>query len=335
MRVYRGFGKGGPVFGFIARRILYSVPVLLMASFLAFLGVRATFDPLTKFRTGIRDPLILERITKKFGLDRPVLVQYWRWLKGVLHGDFGVSYRTSRDVWPDLRRSLGVTIQLVVWGIVVALVIAVFIGIFSSVKQYSIGDYAFTGLAYIGVAMPPFWFGLLLIQTLGVWVKQRFHLSHPPFFFVGLHSTDKKGFNLDYVRHLALPVATLSVQLVAQWSRFLRSSMLEVMSSDFIRTARAKGVKRRDVIMRHAFRNSLIPLTTDVATQSGLLFGGLIITESIFSIPGMGRYFLQSLETGDVYAVLGYLVLTGVFVVIFNLIADLAYGFLDPRVRLS
>ena len=320
---------------FIARRILYSVPVLLAASFFAFLGVRTTFDPLQKFRLGIKDPTVLQRITEKFGLDRPLIVQYWKWLKGLLRGDFGVSYRTSGDVWPDLKRSLGATVQMIFWGILVALVLAILIGVFSAVRQYSFGDYLFTGLAYLGVAMPPFWFGLLLIQTLGVWTKQKFNLDRPPFFFLGLHSTGKKGFNLDYVRHLVLPVATLSVQLVAQWSRFLRSSMLEVMSSDYIRTARAKGVPRRKVILRHAFRNSLIPLTTDVATQSGLLFGGLVITESIFSISGMGRYFLTSLETGDVYAVLGYLMLTGVFVIMFNLIADLLYSVLDPRVRLA
>jgi peptide/nickel transport system permease protein len=297
--------------------------------------VRATFDPMSKFRIGIRDPNAFGRIRKHLGLDQPLMVQYWKWLKGLFRGDFGTSSRTGGSVGPMLSRALGFTIQMIVWGILVALVLAIGIGILSAVKQYSLADYAFTGASYIGVAMPPFWFGLVLIQVFGVFLKQRFHLDRPPFFFIGLHSTGKKGINLDYLRHLVLPVGTLAVQIVAQWSRFLRSSMLDVMSSDFIRTARAKGVGRRAVVMRHAFRNALIPLATDVATQSGLLFGGLVITETLFAIPGMGRLFLDSLRAGDVYTVLGYLMVTGLFVIVFNLLADLVYGILDPRVRLA
>jgi peptide/nickel transport system permease protein len=320
---------------YILRRILYSVPVLIVGSFFTFIGVRWAFDPLTKFRIGIRDPKALERVIQKLGLDKPLLVQYWKWLKGLVTGDLGVSSRTSGDVAKMLKRSLGFTLQMIIWGVLVALALAVVIGVLSAVKQYSFFDYLFTGLAYVGVAMPPFWFGLILIQFFGVFLKQKFNLSKPPFFFLGLHSTGKKGINLDYIRHLILPVGTLAVQIVAQWSRFLRASMLDVLSSDFIRTARAKGVPRFKVISRHAFRNSLIPLSTDVATQSGALFGGLVITESIFSIPGMGRLFIDSLQAGDVYTVLGYLMVTSVFVILFNLLADLIYGLLDPRVRLS
>jgi peptide/nickel transport system permease protein len=320
---------------YILRRILYSIPVLLVGSLITFLGVRWTFDPLTKFRVGIKDPKVLERVIAKLGLDKPLLVQYWKWLKGLLHGDFGISYRTNGKVRPMLTRSLGFTVQMIIWGILVALLLAIIIGILSAVRQYSFFDYLFTGLAYVGVAMPPFWFGLILIQFFGVFLKQKFNMDRPPFFFLGLHSTGKKGINFDYIRHLILPVGTLAVQLVAQWSRFLRASMLDVLSSDFIRTARAKGVPRMKVISRHAFRNSLIPLSTDVATQSGALFGGLVITESIFSIPGTGRLFLDGLQAGDVYVVLGYLMVTSVFVLLFNLLSDLVYSVLDPRVRLS
>jgi peptide/nickel transport system permease protein len=320
---------------YILRRILYSIPVLLVGSFITFLGVRWTFDPLTKFRVGIKDPKVLERVIAKLGLDQPLLVQYWKWLKGIVQGDFGVSYRTNGKVGPMLTRALGFTVQMVIWGILAALALAIIIGILSAVRQYSFFDYLFTGLAYVGVAMPPFWFGLILIQFFGVFLKQKLNMDRPPLFFLGLHSTDMKGFNLDYIRHLVLPVSALAVQLVAQWSRFLRASMLDVLSSDFIRTARAKGVPRMKVISRHAFRNSLIPLSTDVATQSGLLFGGLVITESIFSIPGTGRLFLDGLGAGDVYVVLGYLMVTSVFVLLFNLISDLVYSLLDPRVRLA
>ena len=319
---------------YITRRVLYSIPVLLVASFITFVAVRLTFDPTLKFRQ-LRDQTAFLRTKKQFGLDKPIPIQYFKWLGRVLHGDFGTSTRTGGAVWPMLTRALGFTVQMIFWGMLVALVLAIGIGVLSALRQYSVGDYLFTGLSYIGVAMPPFWFGLILIQIFGVWLKTKLGWDKPPLNFVGLHSTGSKGINLDYLRHLVLPVLTLSVQLVAQWSRFQRSSMLDVLSSDYIRTARAKGVSRRDVVWRHAFRNALTPLVTDVATQAGGLMGGLVITEAIFSIPGMGRLFIDSLQQGDVYAVLGFMVVTGVFVILFNLIADLIYGVLDPRVRLA
>jgi peptide/nickel transport system permease protein len=319
---------------YIARRIVYSIPVLLVASFLIFIAVRLTFDPTVKFRQ-LRDQSAFLRAQKRFGLDKPIPIQYLKWLGRVLHGDFGTSTRTGGQVWPMVTRALGFTVQMIFWGILVALVLAIGIGVLSALRQYSIGDYLFTGLAYVGVAMPPFWFGLIMIQIFGVYLKQKLGWSKPPLSFVGLHSTGKSGINLDYLRHLVLPVLTLSVQLIAQWSRFQRSSMLDVLSSDYIRTARAKGVPRRRVVWRHAFRNALTPLVTDVATQTGGLIAGLVITESIFSIPGMGRLFLDSLQQGDVYAVLAFMLVTGLFVIAFNLLADLIYGVLDPRVRLT
>ena len=322
------------MFSYVARRVMYSVPVLFVASFIVFVAVRLTFDPTVKFRQ-LRDPNALIRARAKYGLDDPIPIQYFKWFSRVVRGDFGISTRTGGAVWPMMTRALGFTVQLIIWGILLALILAIGIGVFSAIKQYSIPDYMFTGLSYIGVAMPPFWFGLILIQVLGVYVKQRFNLPRPFFYFIGLHSTGKKGLNADYLRHLVLPVLTLTVQLIAQWSRFERASMLDVLSSDFVRTARAKGVPRRRVVFRHAFRNALIPLVTDVATQTGALFGGLIITESIFSIPGMGRLFIEALLSGDIYVVLAFMIITGLFVILFNLIADMLYSVLDPRVRLA
>ena len=319
---------------YIVRRILYSVPVMVLASFVIFVSVRLTFDPTVKFRL-LRDQGAFIRAKKLYGLDKPIPVQWAKWAKSVLTGDWGVSTRTGDRVWTMVSKALGYTVQLVVWGILLALIIAVAIGVFSALRQYSIGDYLFTGLSYIGIAMPPFWFGLILIQIFGVLLKEKLHLDSPVFYFIGLHGTGKKGINLDYLRHLVLPVMTLTVQLIAEWSRFQRSSMLDVIQSDFIRTARAKGVPRRQVVFKHAFRNALIPLVTDVATQSGLLFGGLVITEFLFSIPGMGRLFLDALQAGDVYVVVAYMVVAGLFVIMFNLLADIAYAWLDPRVRLS
>ena len=319
---------------YIARRVAYSVPVLLVASFIIFVAVRLAYDPTVKFRQ-LKDPTALERARIRYGLDKPIPVQYFKWLGRVVRGDFGISTRTGGAVGPMITRALGFTVQLILWGVLLALIIAIGIGVFSAIKQYSIPDYVFTGLSYIGVAMPPFWFGLLMIQIFGVYIKQKFKLDTPFLYFIGLHSTDKKGINLDYLRHLVLPIITLTVQLIAQWSRFERSSMLDVLSSDYIRTARAKGVPRRKVVFKHAFRNALIPLVTDVATQTGALFGGLIITEVIFSIPGMGRLFVDALQAGDVYVVLAWMIVGGLFVILFNLIADMLYSILDPRVRLT
>jgi peptide/nickel transport system permease protein len=232
-------------------------------------------------------------------------------------------------------RALGVTLQMISIGIVVSAIIAVSIGVYSAVRQYSVGDYVFTGFSYLGVAMPPFWFALIAIQFLAVWPKQRFGLDEPPLYFIGLHSPGQTGFNMDYLRHLVLPVMTLAVQQVASWSRFQRAAMLDVLSSDYIRTARAKGIPRSKVIFKHAFRNALGPMVTVFSVDSAILVGGLIITERIFSIPGMGRLFWDSLQAGDVFVLVPWMVVTATVVITFNLIADMLYGVIDPRVRVS
>ena len=212
---------------------------------------------------------------------------------------------------------------------------AIAVGVYSAVRQYSFTDHLFTGASYVGVAMPPFWFGLIAIQFFVFTLADVFNLDQRLFYFVGLHSTGQSGVNLDYLRHLALPIMTLTVQIIASWSRYQRSAMLDVLGSDYVRTARAKGVPRRKVIFRHAFRNALIPLLTVIAVDVGLLFGGLVVTETIFSIPGMGRLFIQSLQTGDAYTLMAWFVVTAFFIILFNLIADLLYAALDPRIRLS
>ena len=299
-----------------------------------FWAVRITYDPSSKLVFS-RDPEAITRFNKQFGLDKPIPVQYVKWFGNLLRGNWGISTRTNGDVLPMMTRSLGFTLQLIVWGLLVSVIIAVAIGVLGAVKQYSVFDYAATTASYIGVSMPPFWFGLIAIQFFVFVLKDWLHLSAAPFFFVGLHSTGQSGINLDYFRHLFLPVLTLCVQIIAEWSRYQRAAMLEVLGADYIRTARAKGVPRRKVIFRHALRNALMPLVTVVAIQAGLLFGGLIITETIFSIPGMGRLFLQSLQAGDAYVLLAWFMVVAVAIIVFNLVADLLYALLDPRIRLS
>ena len=320
---------------YITRRALYSVPVIIIASFLLFAFVRGTFDPCAKLRSSREGEAAYVRCQNRLGINQPIVVQYKNWLNDAVHGDLGQSSRTNEAVTTMIGRSLWYTVQLIFWGILVSAVVAIALGVYSAVKQYSVLDYTFTGLSFIGLAMPPFWFGLLAIQFLAVGPKQWFNLNDPLFYFVGLHSADKTGFNLDYVQHLVLPVMTLTVQIIAEWSRFQRASMLDVMSADYIRTARAKGVPRRKVIFKHGLRNALIPLVTVMALDIGALFGGLIITEKIFAIPGMGRLFIDALLVGDVQVLVAWTVLTAVFIVLFNLLADVLYGVLDPRIRLS
>lgn len=323
------------MFNFTLRRLAASVPVLLVASFLVFWTVRVTFDPTAKYRTSRDAARIIAEKRRELGLDRPIVVQWGRWLGNFVQGDWGVSSRTDERVADMVGRAFLNTVQLIVWGFLVAAVLAVAIGVYSAVKQYSVGDYVFTGLSYLGIAMPPFWFALVAIQLLAVGPRNWFGLAQPPLSFVGLHSDGSSGFNLDYLRHLVLPVLTLTVQIIASWSRFQRAAMLDVLGSDYVRTARAKGLPRRRVIFKHAFRNALIPLVTVMAIDAGLLFGGLIITESIFSIPGMGRLFIEGLSAGDVNVVLAWMIVAAAFVIVFNLLADVMYGLLDPRIRLS
>ena len=320
---------------YITRRVLYSIAVVLLASFLLFAFVRATFDPTAKLRTSREGASAVARERERLGLNKPLVIQYGKWLGKFVRGDWGNSERTRESVYTMITRSLGYTVQLILWGLLISAVISITIGVYSAIRQYSALDYTFTGLSFVALALPPFWFGLLAIQFLAVGPKEWFHLSEPPLFFVGLHSTGSSGINLDYFRHLALPVLTLTVQIIASWSRYQRASMLDVMSSDYIRTARAKGVPRRQVIVRHGLRNALIPLVTVMALDAGVLFGGLIITEKIFSIPGMGRLFFDSLLYGDATVLVAWTVVTALFIVAFNLIADLAYGWLDPRIRLA
>jgi peptide/nickel transport system permease protein len=315
------------------RRLLYSIPVVLVGSFLLFWAVRLAFDPLGKLRQS-QDPTVVAREIERLGLDRSIPEQYFLWLKGLFSGSWGVSTRTGGDVMQMIAGAAWPTVQLIFWGILIGSVIALAVGVYSAVNQYRVGDYIFTGASYIGIALPAFWFGLLLIQIFGVWPVQAFGAKEPPLYFVGLHSVGNSGLNFDYLRHLVLPVVTLTITLVASWSRFGRASMLDALSSDYVRTARAKGVPRKRVIVHHALRNSMAPFITVVLLDAGVLFGGLVVTEQIFSIPGMGKLLLDSLQAGDVYVLLPWMAVVAIAIIVFNLLADLSYAFLDPRVKL-
>jgi peptide/nickel transport system permease protein len=320
---------------YVVRRILFSIPVLLISSVLVFIVIKATTDPVAAVSLSPRfSPEDLERLRRDLGLDRPAVVQYLTWFGSFIQGDWGRSIITQRPVFPDIMDALQNTALLGLTGIGVSLIIGVGIGVFSALRQYSFFDYVWTGMAFVGLSMPTFWFGLMLQLILGVYITRWLGLSTPIFYTTGMRTPGVEGFNLvDLIRHMTLPTIVLAVQIVAVYSRYMRASMLEVLQSDYLRTARAKGVGERRVIVRHAMRNALIPITTQVALDVGAIFGGLVITETIFGWPGMGRLFIAAIGIGDYSVVLPWVMLTVSFIIVFNLVADVLYGALDPRIR--
>jgi peptide/nickel transport system permease protein len=316
---------------YILRRFLYSIPVLFAASFLVFAMVTATGDPLAtlKMAPNISQETV-DLITEKKHLDEPIPVRYFYWLEEALTDKFGSTIIGERPIWDDLGRVLTNTLQLVIAAELLAILIAVFIGVYSAVRQYSAFDYGATTFSFLGLSTPVFWLALML-QVLVVNIFLAYDIRI--FYVSNLSSVDPDHFWLDRAQHLALPVIVLAVGNIAIYSRFMRAAMLEVVNSDYVRTARAKGLPERTVIMKHAFRNALIPLTTVIALNFGGLLGGVIITEAIFSLDGMGQYFIKALNDTDPYPIMAWLAITAVATVLFNLLADIAYGFLDPRVR--
>ena len=322
---------------FVIRRLLFSVPVLLAASALIFLSVTALGDPLGQLRV---NPLLSEQtihnIERRNHLNDPIPVQYGYWLKTAVTDKFGSPLlQPGTRIWDDLTRVLPHTLQLVLLSEVFALIFGVAIGVYSAVRQYSIFDYAATTFSFLGFAMPVFWLALML----QIAFTDLFLEWHVRIFYTSGLNSDNPGhglhFVLDRLQHLAIPAMTLCILTTATYSRFMRASMLDVINSDYVRTARAKGLTERAAVFKHALRNALIPLVTVSALNLGTLLGGAVITESIFELDGMGPYFLQNLLSQDVYAVMAWLMVTATIVILFNLLADIAYAYLDPKIRLN
>jgi peptide/nickel transport system permease protein len=237
-------------------------------------------------------------------------------------------------VGADIKEGLTNTFVLGTTAFVLSLVLGIAIGLFSAIRQYSVFDYLATGSAFLGLSVPVFWFALILQLVFGVYLTNWLSLSQPVFFTAGIYSPGSAGFDLiDRIRHLVLPVTVLAVQLVALYSRYMRAGMLEVLHSDYLRTARAKGLSERRVIIAHGMRNALIPLVSIAAIDVGALAGGLIVTETIFSWPGMGVLFISAMREGDYSVVLPWMMVVVAFVIAFNLLADILYAVLDPRIR--
>ena len=318
---------------YIARRILYSIPVLLATSFLSFTFITKASDPLANLRANPRtnNPVILHHLAHIYHLDQSLPVRYWYWLQDVFVHKLGVSLLTSQPIWPDISVAIEHTLQIILLAQVIALVLGVAVGIYSAIRQYSPFDYAMTSISFLGYAMPTFWLALIL-QILFVDIYLKWHVRI--FYTSGLNSgVTSSTWSIDRLQHIALPVVTLTVVSFALYSRYMRATMLDVINSDYVRTARAKGLPERLVIFRHVVRNALIPIVTVSALQFGALLGGAIVTESIFQLNGMGYFFITRLQTNDVYSVMAYVMIVAITVITFNLLADVLYGYLDPRIR--
>jgi len=320
------------------RRILVAIPVLLAASVIVFAMTLLTGDPVQEKFAGRNPPVPQQTIDNeraRLHLDDPVVVQYGNWLKNlVLHGDFGPSITSTNDIGEDLARRTLVTLRLVIFAMALALVMAVISGVVSATKQYSWIDYVLTFFGFLFLAMPAFWTAVLLKQG-ALLVNEA--TGSRTFFTIGARSdsTEPGFFNsvADIFGHLILPTISLALITYAAWSRFQRSSMLEVLNSDYVRLARSKGLTPRRVLVRHALRTALIPMTTVSALTIAAVIGGAVVTETVFEWQGLGKYLVDSIATRDRYAILGLLLVTGFMVIIGNLVADILYGVLDPRIR--
>jgi peptide/nickel transport system permease protein len=341
---------------YVARRLLQAIPMMLLMSIALFALVNlAPGGPLAGHsRSRHVRPERAEMLKRQLGLDKPLAVQYMIWLigndwmkvdadgdgipdspgerRGILRGDFGFSFQTREPVLEEIANRLPNTIYLMSVTLIVVAIIAIPIGIVSAVKQYSFFDISVTTLSFMGQAIPEFWLGLILLLIFYGWLKNPF--TGEPLLPPGGMQTLGMGFSLgDRIKYLILPVTMGMVGWVAWYSRFLRSSMLDVIHQDYIRTARAKGLRERAVMFRHALKNASIPLVTIFALDLPYIFAGSLYVELIYSWPGMGRLFYQSALKRDYPILLAILIIATGITLLCNLLADIAYAYLDPRVR--
>jgi len=312
---------------YLARRVVQSLVVLFLVSLGGFSVLHlAPGGPIAIYTMSpTMSAEDVERLTRLLGLDQPLHVQYTKWVKGMVTADWGRSYRDGRTVGEVIADRIPATLVLMLSAFVVAIVLGLAAGIVSAVRQYSVFDHAMTLGAMVALSIPTFWLGLM-----GIYVFAELLRVLPP----GNIGTIGAPFSLaDRLRHLALPAATLGLVMVATWSRYTRASMLEVIGEDYIRTARAKGVAGRVVILKHALKNALLPLVTLAGLQLPLIFSGALVTETVFTWPGMGRLFVDSIGYRDYPVLMGLLILTSALVVVGNLVTDLVYAAIDPRIR--
>lgn len=309
------------MYKYILKRLLMMIPVLLGVTFIVFFILNLSpGDPAAMILGDQASEEALEMKREELGLNDPLLIRYGRYVGGMLHGDLGTSYKNDLSVWDQIIERLPNTAILALAGILVALLIGIPAGIISAKKQYSLMDNCSMVLSLIGVAMPNFWFGLLVVIVFSLqlgWLPSQ-----------GMGES-----GMELFKSLILPALTLGTGSAAMITRMTRSSMLEVIHQDYIDTASAKGVSERTITFRHMLRNALIPIVTAVGLQFGTLLGGAMLTETVFSWPGLGRLMVDSIKSKDIPMVLGSVIFMAVMFSIVNLIVDIIYAFIDPRIK--
>lgn len=319
----------GELLGYVVRRILHSIPLVIGVSIIGF-GIMhlAPGGPLAVYTL---NPSItaadIERLRVAFGLDQPVYVQYLGWVKSMLTGSWGYTLFGGRPVLAVILERLPATLLLMGTSLALAVTVGTLLGVLGAVRRNSIFDYLATTGAMLALSFPTFWFGLMAIYIFAIqlrWLPSG-----------GMYSFGEEGNVLDLLRHLILPVTVLTLVLIATWSRYARSSFLEVIHQDYIRTAKSKGLGAGRVLARHAFPNAVIPLVALLGVQLPTLFSGALVAETIFGWPGMGRLFVDALNMKEYSILMGMVMFTALFVIVGNLLADIAIALIDPRVKLA
>jgi peptide/nickel transport system permease protein len=315
---------------YIVRRLILALIVLIIITLLVFFVVRyLPGDPILLYMSRQEQQTLTEEQIQvarhQFGLDKPMVVQYFNWIDGIFHGNFGESLFYSENVGTLLKRRIPVTLNLGIPAFIIGAILGTAAGVLSALRRGKVLDSLMAVFSYIGIAMPVFWLGVLLIYIFGL----KLHLL--PMFGYTSPTVDL----LQNIKQLILPVACLVVTPLASLTRQSRSSMLEVIRQDYIRTAWSKGLRERNVVMRHALKNGLIPVVTLMGISLSYILGGSVFIETIFSIPGMGALSVQALLSKDYAIIQAVTLLIALMIVIVNLLVDLTYGWLDPRIRYS
>ena len=312
---------------FVLRRLLLSVPIMLGVSFLTFVMFRVIPGDAAVFICGIEcTPEVLQEVRQEWGLDQPWYQQYGDWLWGVVHGDLGRSFLTKLPVTTELGRRLPVTAELLVMTLFLSLLLGIPPGVLSAIRPGTVVDWLARFVSVLWLSIPAFWLGVLVV-IFGViwfsWTPPQFGRGYVSFF-------DEPWVNL---QQFVFPSLVLALGMAAAIMRLTRSSLLEVMRNDYIRTAWAKGLRERTVVMRHALKNALIPVITIIGLQVGALIGGAVIVESVFALNGVGKYVLEAIIMRDLLVVQSVVLILALTTVVANLIVDVLYGWLDPRIR--
>ena len=320
---------------YIVRRILQAIPIMLLLSIFLFGVVRLM--PGGPLAQAERNPNVtpeqLAALRVRLGLDQPLPIQYVKWINEfVLEGDCGYSIKFRRPVAEMIRERMPATLILFGVGFLIMLLFAIPIGVYSAIKPYSFFDNIITTFSFAGQSVPVYWLGLVLIVIFYLNMQSPFS-EGPMFPAGGMYTIGREGNALDLIWHLVLPISAMTFSWIAWYSRFLRSSMRGTLNEDYIRTARAKGLSLRTVHFRHALRNALLPLVTLIALDLPTVFGGAVFIETIFAWPGMGRLFWDAARGRDYPILLAVMMIYAALTLLFNLIADIFYGFLDPRIR--